>query len=101
MTDVEYFERLKRHNLIFTEAHLQQGGELNAMTTAGVVNPQPFFRKWGTPQWSHEKGRYLTYEEWYAAQKRAEALNPPPSEPNKVWRKKYTYQNPPKERKKK
>jgi len=95
MTDAEYFDKLKRSNLIFTEAHLQQGGELNAMTSAGVVNPQPFFRRWGVPQWSHEKGRYLTYEEWYQKQKEAERSAPLATEPHKTWRKVFTETNQP------
>ena len=78
--NVDHYTDAKLKLYIFTEALLMPGGAQKSMnyhpsskSDGSTTSNAPFFRSWGVPQWSREKHRYLTYEEWQVEQKKAEA----------------------------
>jgi hypothetical protein len=71
----KFYEDKKRRGLIFTEAHLREGGSNNNVpdTDSPTTPVNPYCRTTGAPQWDREKRRYRTYEEQLAYQKEIES----------------------------
>lgn len=71
----KFYEDKKRRGLIFTEAHLREGGSNNNMPNndSPTAPPDPYTRDTGASQWDRQKKRYRTYEEQLAYQKQVEA----------------------------
>lgn len=63
----KYYERQKKANLIYTEAHYRRNGS-NLSMEPDTPQARPFIRLTGVSQWSREKRRYLTFEEWEKVQ---------------------------------
>lgn len=71
----KYYRNKIEQGLIFTEGHLVRGGRPICMREASGTISHQCFRVGKTKQWSREKRRYLTFDEWERQQQTVEAYN--------------------------